>query len=67
MAKRSKNGGTFESKDGPVEGAKLRPLRVVKRELVKPDGTTVTVDVPVYPPFRLKTRSGEADGEESAA
>lgn len=66
MAKRSKNGGTFESKDGPVEGAQLTPLRIVKREIVTPDGTKITVDVPVYPPFRLKGRGGKAD-EESAA
>ena len=66
MSKRSKSGATFESNDGPIEGAKLSPLRIVKRELVRPDGSTVTVDVPVYPPFRLKRR-GEPDGEESAA
>ncbi len=38
-----------------VEGAKLEPMRVVRRELVGPDGSTVEVDVPVYPPFRLMT------------
>jgi hypothetical protein len=39
-----------------VEGARLEPIRVVKRELTRPDGTTLTVDVPVYPPFRLEER-----------
>ena len=67
MAKRSKQGGTFESNDGPIESAQLTPVRVVKRELVSPDGSTVTVDVPVYPPFRLKSRGADKDGEESAA
>ncbi len=36
-----------------VVGAPLEPIRVVKRELVRPDGTTIEVEVPVYPPFRL--------------
>jgi len=39
-----------------VEGVPLEPIRVVKRELTRPDGTTLTVDVPVYPPFRLEDR-----------
>ena len=40
-------------KIGEVEGAKLEPIRVVKRSLTRPDGSTVVVEVPVYPPFRL--------------
>jgi len=39
-----------------VRGAVLEPIRVVKREIALPDGTTTTVDVPVYPPFRLEER-----------
>lgn len=39
-----------------VKGAKLEPIRVVRRELRRPDGTVVQVDVPVYPPFRLEER-----------
>ena len=39
-----------------VKGAKLEPIRVVERELTRPDGTTVKVEVPVYPPFRLEER-----------
>jgi len=27
---------------------------VVERELTRPDGTTMKVKVPVYPPFELK-------------
>ena len=44
-------------KVGEVEGAKLDPIRVVKRKLTRPDGSTVVVEVPVYPPFRLADRS----------
>ena len=29
------------------------PIGTVRRELVRPDGKKVYVDVPVYPPFRL--------------
>jgi hypothetical protein len=38
---------------GEVQGAKLEPIGVVERVLTRPDGTTVTAQVPVYPPFRL--------------
>jgi hypothetical protein len=40
----------------PIEGEPLKPLRVVERELVHPNGTTLKVRVPVYPPFQLKKR-----------
>ena len=43
-------------KVGEVEGAKLDPIGVVKRKLTRPDGSTVVVEVPVYPPFRLADR-----------
>jgi hypothetical protein len=43
-------------KVGEVEGAKLDPIGVVKRKLTRPDGSTVMVEVPVYPPFRLADR-----------
>ncbi len=43
-------------KVGEVEGAKLDPIRVVKRSLTRPDGSKVVVEVPVYPPFRLAER-----------
>jgi hypothetical protein len=39
-----------------IEGEPLDPVRIVERELTRPDGTTLTVRVPVYPPFRLKPR-----------
>ena len=56
MARRPK----AESRTAPeplVRGAVLEPIRVVKREISLPDGSTATVDVPVYPPFRLEDRS----------
>jgi hypothetical protein len=31
----------------------LEPIGTVRRELIRPDGKKVYVDVPVYPPFRL--------------
>jgi hypothetical protein len=40
-----------------VQGAPLKPMRFVERELTRPDGVTVRVKVPVYPPFRLEDRS----------
>jgi hypothetical protein len=43
-------------KVGEVEGAKLDPIGVVKRSLTRPDGSTVVVEVPVYPPFQLAER-----------
>lgn len=39
-----------------VRGAVLEPIRVVRREIPLPDGSTASVDVPVYPPFRLEDR-----------
>ena len=39
-----------------VEGAKLEPIRYVTRELTRPDGSTLSVKVPVYPPFKLADR-----------
>jgi hypothetical protein len=45
-----------DSKVGEVQGAKLDPIGVVKRVLTRPDGSTVVVEVPVYPPFRLAER-----------
>jgi hypothetical protein len=40
----------------PIQGEPLEPVRVVERELVHPNGTTLKVQVPVYPPFQLKKR-----------
>lgn len=42
----------------------LEPIHYVERALVSPDGTTVKVKVPVYPPFELASASG-ASSERS--
>jgi hypothetical protein len=39
-----------------VQCAPLEPIRTVVRELTRPDGTKLRVEVPVYPPFRLPDR-----------
>ena len=58
MARRSKNDaiGGEAPREQRVRGARLEPIRVVERELTRPDGTTCRVSVPVYPPFRLEER-----------
>jgi len=40
-----------------IQSEPLEPVRVVERELTRPDGTTLRVKVPVYPPFQLKKRA----------
>ena len=47
--------------DETLERVKLEPIRTVVRELKRPDGSTVTVEVPVYPPFELKDISSQKD------
>jgi hypothetical protein len=42
--------------DVTTSGEELKPIRVVERELTRPDGTKVRVEVPVYPPFQLRER-----------
>ena len=55
-----KNDSTEEHELDPLEAeltiqsAPLEPIRVVERELIRPDGSTVVVEVPVYPPFKLE-------------
>ena len=52
--------GADDARPRGVQGAPLEPIRHVERELTRPDGTTVKVKVPVYPPFRLADRSAAA-------
>lgn len=54
--RRKKNGKQTTPNSGGIEGEQLDPVRVIERELTRPDGTTTTVRVPVYPPFQLKKR-----------
>jgi len=44
-----------------VRGAPLEPIRVVERELTRPDGTKIKVQVPVYPPFQLASPTAGAE------
>ncbi len=46
---------------GAVRGAPLEPVRVVERELTRPDGTKIKVQVPVYPPFQLASATAGAE------
>ena len=55
-ARRSPKKQTRPETDRGIRGAPLSPIRTVERELVRPDGTTLRVTVPVYPPFRLEER-----------
>jgi len=55
MARR-RGGSQGSSEGGRIHGARLEPIRTVKRELTRPDGTKLEVEVPVYPPFRLEER-----------
>ena len=62
MANRSK--GTAKNLDtqpARVEGERLKPIRKVMREIERPDGTILRVEVPVYPPFKLKDRRKTKD------
>jgi hypothetical protein len=54
MAQQRKGAPAPEPAADAVERAPLEPIGSVRRELVRPDGTKIVVDVPVYPPFRLE-------------
>jgi len=55
----SKNRKQQPAADGGVQSAPLEPIDFVERELTRPDGSTVTVRVPVYPPFKLRDRKAD--------
>ena len=69
-ARRTRRSPTMKKKqqapDSQVEGSKLEPIRFVTRELTRPDGTTLRVKVPVYPPFKL-TETKQAPQEKKAS
>ena len=52
----------FESAPDLIETEALKPTSKVVRELRSPDGTVIRVEVPVYPPFRLKEKAAKANG-----
>lgn len=56
MSRRSKIVAKKAQRPGnePIQSERLDPVGVVERELTRPDGTTMKVEVPVYPPFQLK-------------
>ena len=56
----AKKGSEEEPRRG-IEGVPLEPIRVVERELTRPDGTKLRVKVPVYPPFELAQNKQKSD------
>ena len=56
-----------EEVDRGIRSAPLEPIRVVVRELTRPDGKKMKVQVPVYPPFRLEEGSDRAARALAAA
>ncbi len=57
MTHRSK--GTAKNLDtqaARIQSERLKPIGKVMREIERPDGTILRVEVPVYPPFKLKSR-----------
>ena len=50
----------FEPNSRVIESETLEPITKVVRELTSPDGTILRVEVPVYPPFRLKGKTAAA-------
>lgn len=57
MAHRDKSAArNFEPRTTRIEGERLKPIRRVIREIQRRDGSTLRVEVPVYPPFKLKDR-----------
>ena len=57
MARRSKNTAqNLDTQPARIEGERLKPIRRVMRDIERPDGKILRVEVPVYPPFKLKDR-----------
>jgi hypothetical protein len=51
--------------DDGIQSAPLEPIEYKERELTRPDGSTVIVKVPVFPPFQLKERKPETQKKAS--
>jgi len=57
MAHRGKSTArNLEAQPTRIEGERLKPIRRVMRDIERPDGKILRVEVPVYPPFKLKDR-----------
>jgi hypothetical protein len=69
LARRSDNTAKRqpEAEETGIRGVRLKPIRVVVRELTRPDGKKLKVEVPVYPPFQLEERSAKDSRPEPAA
>ncbi len=69
-ARRTRRSPTMKKKqqapDTTIESAKLEPIGFVTRKLTRPDGTTLSVKVPVYPPFKL-AQTNETTQEKKAS
>ncbi len=62
VARRNKDTAwNLDTRPKRVEGERLKPIRRVMREIQRPDGTILRVEVPVYPPFKLKDRRKAKD------
>ena len=55
----------MEATPRTIECETLEPVRKVVRELKRPDGSTLRIEVPVYPPFRLKEKETEESPEKA--
>ncbi len=68
-----RNAKKNQNREAPPEGIRgepLEPIRVVERELTRPDGSKLMVKVPVYPPFRLRQHTDakrESDKKQKAS
>jgi FKBP-type peptidyl-prolyl cis-trans isomerase (trigger factor) len=57
VARRSKSTAeNLDTRSAGIEGERLKPIRRVVRQIERRDGTVLRVEVPVYPPFKLKDR-----------
>jgi len=57
VARKSKNTAQdLETQPTRIKGERLKPIRRVMRDIERPDGVILRVEVPVYPPFKLKDR-----------
>ena len=56
----------LEASARAIECEALEPVRKVVRELKRPDGSTLRVEVPVYPPFRLKEKGAQQEGSKKS-
>ena len=70
-ARRTRRSPTMKKKQqaapDAIQSAPLEPIRYVTRELTRPDGSKLSVKVPVYPPFELAKNKPRAADEKKKA